>query len=179
MNPKFETGSSVVYGLHGRCIIKGVENKNIGDQVTQFYILEIQKSALSRSQRNEPAIWLPVESAETRGLRNPMSPEQAAQIIEILSNKEYYFSVNEPWSAIHPQLEKIILREGAIGLAKVVGYLHVLRLKQHVLSPEIARFAESIEQVLAREYSETTGEQIRIVNEKFHKALRHKNLLDH
>lgn len=178
LNGEFTLGSSVVYGMHGRCSVVSIETRSVGNESIPFYKLEIQKSALSRSNRREPAIWLPVNSARSRGLRPPMSVEQAEEVFAILENREYYFSTSESWSSIEPKLESSIRLEGHIGLGKVMSYLHVLKEKQIVTSPEVNRFRENFTRVLLRELSETLGEPIRAIETRVAKALKHKTLPD-
>src|SRR5688572_5640135 len=77
-NPgEFAPGSSVIYAMHGKCRILGTETRALGGQSIRFYKLEIKKSPLSRSHRQEPAIWVPVSNARDQGMRSPMSKEDA------------------------------------------------------------------------------------------------------
>lgn len=175
---EFSPGTQVVYGLHGRCSIKSIETRRIGGQNMRFYKLEKQRSALSRSTRPEPAIWLPVETARAKGLRAPMTESEAKQVLEILGNREYYFPVNEDWQAIQPRLEMTIQVEGAIGLAKVVSYLHILKRKHIVAPAPIAKFDDNVRRVLARELAELREEPIRAVEDRFDTWMRHKLLPD-
>ena len=178
-NPEFSSGSSVIYALHGKCTVLGVEDKQVGGQSIRFYKLEIQKSSLSRSTRQEPAIWLPVSSASDRGLRAPMSREGAENALAVLASREYYFPLNEPWSVVHPKMEANIRAEGGVGLAKAVSYLHVLKKKQHVLSSEALRFQETLWKLMLRELSEALTETSRVLEERINKGLRQKTLADH
>jgi RNA polymerase-interacting CarD/CdnL/TRCF family regulator len=175
----FAPGSLVIYGFHGKCQIVAIENRAIGDQSIPFYKLEVQRSTLSRSTRKEPAIWLPVASAKERGLRNPISNQVAADsVISIISNREYYFQPNEPWTTVQPKLEACIRSEGAIGLAKVASFLYVVKRKQIVPPAEVLKFQESVNKLLLRELSEALNEPIRVLEDRVSKMLRSKMIPD-
>jgi RNA polymerase-interacting CarD/CdnL/TRCF family regulator len=171
---RFEPGTPVIYGLHGKCLVTGIENRAVGGETVAFYRLEVQKSAQSRSTRQEPAIWIPVSSALERGVRPAMNEEQAQEVMSILASREYYFPLDEPWATLHLKLERTIRLEGGFGLAKAESYLTVLRKKQMVLATEISRYAESIHRSLIRELSEALKKTPKQVEEAIQKAMRAK-----
>ena len=72
---EFTPGSVVVYGFHGLCSVLSIEERAVSGESIRFYKLQVQKSALSRSKKLEPAIWLPVHSAKKAGLRPPVEKE--------------------------------------------------------------------------------------------------------
>jgi RNA polymerase-interacting CarD/CdnL/TRCF family regulator len=175
-NP-FEPGTPVIYGLHGKCLILSVETREAAGQTQSFYKLEVQKSNLSRSTRQEPAIWVPLPSARAKGLRRPIqNGDEAEAVYAVIQSREYYFPLDEAWSASQPKLEAAIRDEGAIGLAKVISFLHVLKRKQIVASPEVARLHETVSKLLLRELAEATGEPTRTIEDKVARGLRHKLL---
>lgn len=175
---EFVPGSTVIYGMHGKCNVLAVETKKVGEQYIRFYKLEVQKSALSRSTRPEPAIWLPVDSAKDRGLRNPINREQAEEALKILSSREYYFPIQENWSQTHSVLESCIRSEGNIGLAKVASYLHVLKKRMIVPTSEVNKFSEQVNKLLFRELSEILSEPIKSLEQRISKGMRQKLLPD-
>ncbi len=170
----FAAGSEVVYGLHGRCSIEAVIDRTINGETISFYKLQPQKPPLSRTKKLDPAIWIPVKNAQKQGLRSVMTKEDADKIYTLFQNREYFFSLEESWSTVIPQLEKCISDEGAFGLAKVESYLFVLKKRQVVLSPEINRFAEIVRRNLMRELSEITGQTIRALEDRMEKSLKAK-----
>lgn len=177
-NPDFEPGATVIYGFHGKCNVAAIENREMAGKTIRFYRLEIQKSALSRSTRQEPAIWVPIDSAKERGLRAPVTRENAEVVMSVLASREYYFETNTAWSAIQPKLEAAIRSEGAIGLAKVTSYLYVLKRKQVVPSSDLVKMYETVTKLLLRELSEALGEPIRDLESRIAKNLRHKLIPD-
>jgi RNA polymerase-interacting CarD/CdnL/TRCF family regulator len=174
----FAPGSLLIYGLHGKCLLVGVEVRQLNGESIPFYKLEIQRSTLSRSTRVEPAIWVPVANAIERGLRSPTTATESEAVFKVLASREYYFQASEPWSSVQPHLEAAIRREGAIGLAKVLSYLFVLKRKQLVPSSDITRFMETVQKLLFRELSEATGEAIRNLEDRIARSLKHKLVPD-
>lgn len=174
---EFAVGSEVVYALHGKGHIRSIEDRATTPGAAQrFYKVEVQKSALSRSKKPDPAIWIPVDQALERGLRAPMSLETANSAIETLQSKEYFFSIDSAWSEVYPQLESCIRAEGGVGLAKVYSYLFVLMKKQLVPNPEVAKFFDGIQRQLMKELSEALHEAPRSIESRIAKGLRSKTL---
>lgn len=176
---EFEPGNTVIYALHGKCQLVSIETRFANGESIRFYKLEIQKPNASRSSKKEPAIWIPVSSAKKQGMRSPISTDGTERVFEILSSREYYFELGQPWHAIHSKLEESIRAEGAIGLAKVASYLYVLKRKQLVPPSEAVKMQENVNKLLLRELSEATGENPRQLEEKIVKLFRHKLLPDH
>lgn len=176
--PTFKPGASVIYGIHGRCQIAAIETKKIGGEEIKFYKLEIQRPAASRSKKRVPAIWLPVANAESQGLRKPLDADDCEDIFSILENREYYFSPKENFKKIQPQLEKTVNSEGAIGMAKVISYLHVIMQKYVIAPDELQKAYDPVFHVLVREIAEATQNSIRSIEDRIEKGLRHKLLPD-
>ena len=177
-NNEFSPGSSVVYAMHGKCNIISIEDRQVSGQSIRFYKLMVQKPTLSRTTRQDPAIWVPISSAREQGMRSIMTQAEVDGALKILSNREYYFSAAESFSAVQPKLEVTIRNEGGIGLAKTLSYLFVLKRKQIVPSPEVNKMYESVLRLLLREISEILGETSKALEEKINKGLRHKLIPD-
>lgn len=175
---EFLPGSDVIYAMHGRCHVVGTESRSLGGESILFYKLEIKKSSLSRSTRQEPAIWVPVATAKERGLRLPMTQADAEAALKVLQSREYYFKANETWSSTLPKLESTIRKEGGVGLAKVASFLYVLKRKQVVPSTEVVKLQEIIHKLLFRELAEVLDENPRILEEKVLKGFRSKLIPD-
>ena len=177
-NTEFQPGTQVVYGMHGKCQVIEIQSRLVGAENVRFYKLELSKSVLSRSSRKDPAIWLPIASAKTRGLRVPMSHSEGLQAISVLNSREYFFSLQDSWTAVYPKLEDVIRSEGGIGLAKVASYLYVLKRKQLVPASDLLHFQESVNKLLMRELSEALEENSRSLEDRISKLLKQKLLAD-
>jgi RNA polymerase-interacting CarD/CdnL/TRCF family regulator len=177
-NQEIEIGTSVIYGLHGRCTVTGVETRSLGGDTQRFYKLEKQKSPLSRSTRQEPAIWLPVSSANSRGLRSPMNQTDVDTAFQIFSSREYYFSLKDQWNVAQEKIEAAIRTEGSTGMAKALSFLFVLKKRQVVASSEVTKLSEAIQKNFNREVTEITGETAKQIEDKMNKAMKSKLLAD-
>ncbi|OFZ22428.1 MAG: hypothetical protein A2X94_01215 [Bdellovibrionales bacterium GWB1_55_8] len=171
---RYQVGATVVYGLHGKCTITRVETRQISGESVEFYRMEVQKSPLSRSSKAEPAIWVPVANAIDKGVRHPASKGAAASALQILSNREYYFSLKDPWHIMHPRLEAVIRQEGVIGLAKAASYLHVLKTHTAAPSRDILKMRENVNRLLLRELSDALDEPISNVESRVAVMMRRK-----
>lgn len=175
---EFLPGMTVIYATHGRCHLIGIVSREVNGKTIHFYKLERQKSSLSRSNKKEPAIWIPVKAAKEQGLRLPIAPKETEAVLKTLLNREYYFDLNADWSLILPKLESTIRTEGAIGLAKVASYLYVLKRKTLVPRAEINRFQELINKLLLRELSDATKEPLRTLEDRIARGFKQKLLPD-
>lgn len=175
---EFPIGTEVIYGIHGKCQVLTIESREVSGQASRFYKLEVQKSALSRSAKREPAIWLPVASARAQGLRPPMTLVVAEAAMTILMSREFFFNPAEPWSLVYPKLEATLRNEGGPGLARVYSYLYVLKRRQVVPASDVVKLLDSVYKIMIRELAEAFGEAPRILEERMAKGLRQKLLAD-
>jgi RNA polymerase-interacting CarD/CdnL/TRCF family regulator len=177
--PNFEPGTSVIYGIHGKCSVLSVEQRVTNGSTVHYYKLEPVKSSFSRSQRQEPSIWVPVLNAQERGLRAPMTQADAEACLELFKNREYFFPIDQHWTALQPQLENTIRSEGAIGLAKALSFLYVLRKKQVAPHSDANRMFETVSKLLVREMAEAMNQQPRAIEDQIAKAIRTKLIGNH
>ena len=171
---EFELGSKVIYSLHGRCSVDGIENKTMGGENIRFYKLQLEKNSLAKTTKKEPSIWLPVATAKGRGLREMLTFEELEKVYEIIDSREYYFDAATPFQKILSTLEKSVNAEGVLGLAKVVSYAYFRRHREVVPTGPIVKYYESVQKQLAREISEITGESITSLEARFEKGMRNK-----
>jgi RNA polymerase-interacting CarD/CdnL/TRCF family regulator len=177
-NSDIPVGSSVVYGMHGKCTVTAIETRELAGSTLRLYKLEVQRSTLARTQRNEPAIWVPVSSAKARGIRAPMSAADVEKAFEVLLNREFYLPLNEHWNVSQSKIEALVRNEGSIGIVKALSFLFVLKKKQVVPYPEVNRINESLQRQFAKEVSELTGETLKAVEERMVRSMRSKLLAD-
>jgi len=177
-NSDIPVGTPVIYGLHGKCTVTGIETRALAGESQRFYKLERAKSPLSRSSREEPAIWLPVLSAKARGLRSPMTGADLVATQGIFSSREYYFSTKDSWSSVQAKIDETIRTEGSIGMAKALSFLFVFKRKQIVASSEANKLSESIQKVFFREIAEITGETVKQIEDNLNRLMKFKLLAD-
>ena len=172
----FKVGDEVSYGIHGKCVVTAIETKTLGDKVVRFYQIKALRNPLAPKvvAKNTPAILIPISSAESNGLRNPMNKEQADLVLRTLADPDYHFNLNESWGLKQKVLEEALRKEGAIGLAKVVGHLHYIMKKDAAPRGEVLRFYESVLKHLVRELGDSLDIQSRDAENLIFKALRSK-----
>ena len=177
-NSEIPVGTSVVYGLHGKCTVMAIETRELAGATQKFYKLEVQKSPLSRTTRHEPAIWVPVSTAKNRGIRAPMSLEDVEAAFAILSSREYYLPTNDSWATTQNKIESLVRAEGSMGIAKALSFLFVLKKKQVVPYPEVNRINETLQRQFSKEASDLLGETMKAIDERIAKSMKNKLLAD-
>jgi len=180
--PMFKVGDEVSYGLHGKCVVTGIETKELSSGSVQFYQIRSIKNPITAkspaAMKKEPAILVPVQSAANNGLRALMSQQEAEKILQILAEPDYHFEIGGPWLSKQKQLEEHIRKDGPIGLAKVVGYLYYLTKQDAVPQTPVMKFFESAQKILIREISDAMVLPSKDVEAIITKALRAKLSID-
>lgn len=68
----YNVGDKIFYPLHGAGIINNIEEKNILNEVSKYYIIEMPGGV---------TVMLPVDKTEDLGLREVVSKEKAEEIV--------------------------------------------------------------------------------------------------
>lgn len=155
----YKVGDEVSYGLHGKCVITGIETKELPSGPVNFYQIRSIKNPITAKNpnRKDAFILVPVDSAQNKGLRPLMTKAEAETALKLLSDRDYHFPMEETWVSKQKTLEEAIRREGSIGLAKVVGHLYVMIKRDAVPPGDVIRFYENAYRIFARELSESLG----------------------
>ncbi len=77
---KFKKGDTVIYPQHGACIVLGVEKKTQFDETRDYLIL--------RSVIGEMTLSVPVDAAESVGVRPPVNPDELEDLVAVLSKAD-------------------------------------------------------------------------------------------
>ncbi len=176
----FKVGEEVSYGMHGRCLIESIETKNVGTNPVQFYAIRTIKFNLNNKtvNKNAPSILVPVNIAESCGMRPLIQETDIESVLRTLSDRDYFFSLNENWLRKQKILEETLRKEGLIGFAKVVGHLFVMIKKDPAPAGEVTRLYDSLSRTLIREFSEASGKNLKESEITILKAMRTKLLAD-
>lgn len=75
----FKVGNKAVYPAHGVVHVKAVESKEICGTIRNFYILQVVDSDVT--------VMVPIDNAETVGLRPVITKRQISRIYDILKTK--------------------------------------------------------------------------------------------
>lgn len=177
----FKIGDEVSYGLHGKCVVTGIETKEIASSSVTFYQIRSIKNPITAKipNKNEPQILVPVDNAASKGLRALMTKGEAENILKFISEPDYHFDLSQTWVSKQKQLEECIRKEGSTGLAKVVGHLFVMTKRDAVPPSEIQKFFQSAFKILNRELADSLDIQTKDMEPLLLKALKTKLSKDH
>ncbi len=138
----FQVGDKVVHPTHGAGIVSGIEERQLVDEFSRYYVISLAATDMT--------LMIPVRTAEKIGLRPVARPAQVAAIYETLGSRPSEL-IND-----FKQRQAILaerLKSGDIlDVAQVVRDLH-WRDVQSPLSPTESRQLESAKQQLASELS--------------------------
>jgi len=136
----FNVGDRIVYPMHGAGVIEGIEQKNLSGVPEDYYIIKLTSG--------EMKVMIPVCNKDLVGLREVISREEVAKVLEVLRNKGQEMSAN--WNRRYrTNLEKI--KTGSIyDVAEVVSGL-TMRDKEKGLSTGERKMLESAKQILMSE----------------------------
>ncbi len=157
----FAVGDEVSYGLHGKCVITGIETKDVGGASVSFYQVRAIRNPITAKStvigKGEAAILVPVTSATVSGLRRMMTKDEAEAALRLISEPDYHFELKNPWLTKQKLLEDVIRKEGGIGLAKVIGHLHVVMSRDVVPPSPVMKLYESCTRIFLRELADAMG----------------------
>lgn len=142
----FEVGDKVVHPSHGAGVVAGIEEKELLEEFTQYYIIELAAT--------EMKLMIPVETAEEIGLRPVARPAQVENIYGTLKSnpRDLVNDFKKRQAILTKQLKSGILFD----IAEVVRDLY-WRDKDSPLSPTESRQLENAKQQLAGELSLAEG----------------------
>lgn len=173
----FKKGDVVVYGVHGRCEVTGVETKTINKEKLKFY--ELRPVVTTPNMKADRRFLIPVETAREAGLREELSAEDIPHILEIIQSPEYYFPLNSSWVDRNKVIELSIRTQGAEGLAKAVSHLYAYHEKNILPDPAATKTYQNLFRLLVREISIATAASVKDTEVLVTKTLSKKPLLDH
>jgi CarD family transcriptional regulator len=145
----FEVGDKVVHPAHGAGVVSGIEEKELLDEFSRYYIIELAAT--------EMKLMIPVKTAEEIGLRPVARPAEVVAIYETLGS--------EPRDLVNDfkKRQAILtaeLKSGEIlDVAKVVRDLY-WRNEDSPLSPTESRQLEGAKEQLAGELSLAEDEDV-------------------
>ena len=136
----FDVGDKVVYPHHGAAIIESKEMKQFNGEELEYFVLRLAFGDLK--------LMVPIEKAETVGLREVINDEEVEEVFAVLRKKEARMPTN--WSRrFKNHVEK--LKSGDIyQVAEVVRNLSI-RDKDKGLSAGEKRMLVKARQILVSE----------------------------
>ena len=115
----FKEGDLAVYPAHGVGKIESIEVKKIGGAKQEFYVMRILE--------NDMKIMIPIDNADTVGLRKLIAEDDIPQIYEILKSRE--ISVNGgTWNRRYREYMDKIKTGSLFDVAEVFRDLSILKM---------------------------------------------------
>lgn len=136
----FNIGDRVVYPMHGAGVIEGIEEKDLGGNTEEYYVIKLTMG--------EMKVMIPVSNVDLVGIREIISEDEVDKVLEVLKGENTKMSSN--WNRRYrANMEKI--KSGSIfEVAEVVRNLS-LRDREKGLSTGERKMLENARQILLSE----------------------------
>jgi len=156
----FNIGDKVVYPMHGAGIIEAIEEREVLGARQKYYVMRLPVGDMK--------VMIPVEQVHSTGLRQVITKEEVATVLQILREGEAKLPNN--WNhRYRANLEK--MKSGSIyEVAEVVRSLS-LRDREKGLSSGEKKMLDNARQILVSEIALTTNTEEQAVNEILNRAL--------
>lgn len=159
----YSLGDKIVHPLHGAGVIEDIVQKTVNEKTLDYYILKLPSSNMT--------LMVPVETSETIGLRDVISPERADELIKLASeieiiethnwNRRYRENISKLKSGdldeVITVIKSLTYREKKNGLS--TGERKMLHSAKHILISELVlaknKTFKEIEEELNQAMSET------------------------
>jgi CarD family transcriptional regulator len=125
---QFKVGDKAVYPARGVAEIVAIEERDIGGNKMQFYILQILGND-PKSAAGADKIMVPVSNAKNVGLRSLLSEEDITDIFEILNEEPVAFD-NQTWNRRYRGFMDKIKTGSPFDAAEVMRDLYRLRCEK-------------------------------------------------
>ena len=147
MDVTFNIGDKAVYPAHGVAEVIGLETKDIGGNLTTFYILKILDSGMK--------IMIPTRNVSTVGLRGVMSARDVKEVYGILRSKEIAVE-GQTWNRRYREYMDKIKTGSVFEIAEVLRDLCVLRAGKDLSFGE-RKMLDTARQLLVKELAVAKG----------------------
>jgi CarD family transcriptional regulator len=139
----FKVGDNAVYPSHGVTVIKKIDERSVGGEKKQFYVLQVLE--------NEMTIMVPTDNAQAVGLRPIIGKKEITNVYKILNQKDVKVD-NTTWNRRYREcMEKI--RTGSVyEIAEVLRNLYILKHNKDLSFGE-RKMLDTAKQLLVKEIS--------------------------
>lgn len=125
----FEVGSKVVYPHHGVAVVEKIETRELNEEKVDFYVLRVQQRGWETN--GDLVLRVPLEKADEVGVREAVSPEDAAEVLDVLAVTDVRVPSN--WSRRYKNHQEKMRSGDVYAVAEVVRNL-TLRERQSSMS---------------------------------------------
>jgi CarD family transcriptional regulator len=139
----FQVGELAVYPAHGVGEIQAVEEKEIGGQPQNFFILRILE--------NDMIIMIPTSNAESVGLRPVINRDEVSEVFSILRDHDVIIET-QTWNRRYRDYMKKIKTGSVFEVAQVLRDLYLLRIDKELSFGE-RKMLDTAQNLLVKEIS--------------------------
>ena len=140
---KFKIGDLAVYPAQGVGIIEAIEIKEVFGSRQLFYVMKIMGNGMK--------IMIPMDSAESVGLRELISEKEIPKIYEILSNKNVTID-KQTWNKRYREYLEKIKTGSVFEIARVLRDLFILKSDKNLSFGE-RKMMDTAKNLLIKEIS--------------------------
>lgn len=143
----FKVGKKAVYPAHGVVLVRSVESKEICGTKKDFYILKVVDSDVT--------VMVPIDNAESVGLRPVITKRQITRIYNILKSKDKntgQHNGNQSWNKRYREYSDKLKSGDIFEVANVLRDINLLQ-KDKDLSFGEKRIMDSARTLLVKEIS--------------------------
>ena len=158
---QFKVGDKAVYPARGVAEIVAIEERDIGGNKMQFYILQILGND-PKSAAGADKIMVPVSNAKNVGLRSLLSEEDITDIFEILNEEPVAFD-NQTWNRRYRGFMDKIKTGSIYDVAEVLRDLYRLKTDKQLSFGE-RRMLDTARSLIVKEIAisrDQTEEQVK------------------
>ena len=136
----YNIGDSIVYPMHGAGIIEAIEEREVLDEINQYYIL--------RMPYDDMTVMFPTSGVAADSIRDIISPDEADKVIEYFGG--FYEEINSNWNKRYRENIVKIKSGNIYEVAEVVKML-LFRDKTRGLSSGERKMLTNAKQILISE----------------------------
>lgn len=144
----FKVGDNAVYPGHGVGKVTAIEIKEILGQKQSFYSIQIFETGMK--------IMVPKDNVKSVGLRPIISKDEAAQVLEILRQKEVKID-NQTWNRRYREYMEKIRTGSVFEIAEVLRDLFLLKVDKELSFGE-RKMLDTARGLLLKELTLATSE---------------------
>lgn len=140
----FKSGDLAVYPAHGVGKILGIESRDVSGTMKNFYVLKVLDT--------DATIMVPVENANTVGLRKVVKKSMVPKIYDILRNSKGAVTDHQTWNRRYREYTDKIKSGSVMEVATVLRDLYLLKSDKELSFGE-RRMLDTAKNLLVKELS--------------------------
>ena len=140
----FKSGELAVYPAHGVGMIMGVESRDVGGSVKNFYVFKILDT--------DATIMVPIDAINAVGLRKIVKKSMLPKVYEILLDRNEVVMDNQTWNRRYREYTDKIKSGCVMAVARVLRDLYFLKYDKELSFGE-RRMLDTAKNLLVKELS--------------------------